>query len=131
MENEGNNKIIQIQSNYRGHFMRNKLYNTILLYLKVIKIFNNLKNKCICDKNGFLKNLLLTHTHIIEHVKSKNNIITSDDMNSIDNSYATNISTYRALRANMKNKKPNYIISNVNNIQINSNINNNNEQKKI
>ena len=130
MENEGNNKIIQIQSNYRGHFMRNKLYNTLLLYLKVIKIVNNLKNKCICDKNGFLKNLFLTHKHIIEHVKSKNDKITSDDMNSIDNSYATNISTYRALRANMKNKKPNYIISNVNNIQINSNINNNNEQKK-
>ena len=35
--NEINQKIIKIQSNYRYHFSRNKLYNTFLIYGKITK----------------------------------------------------------------------------------------------
>ena len=54
-----NKKVIIIQAVFRRYYIRNKLYNTILLYTMIKKIIFILQNKINLSKKNFFNNFIL------------------------------------------------------------------------
>ena len=154
-ENEINTKIIKIQSCYRYHLKRNKLYNTIYLYSKISKFFDilqnvftyykrlfvkkiNKKENIHKEKNKFIKNNIKYNCNINNVIKDLNNIdIISYFKNKKEDYQICNINKILINQESIKNGNNissdksniiNYTICNINNININNieNINKNN-----
>ena len=96
-------KVIIIQAVFRGYYIRNKLYNTILLYTMIKKIIFILQNKINLSKKNFFNNFIL---------KGK-------EKNDNNTSYEKNQKNMNDINPNMNNIQYFiYNISNINNINI-------------
>ena len=111
IESELHQKVILIQSYYRGYFVRNKLNNSLLIYSKFTKLFHIIQNKFNSYKSIFFNNIIFRSKNLNDNTKEKNN------KNIIVETNNTNMSS------NRKNKKINYMICYVNNINIIKNSN--------
>lgn len=109
---DANRKVIIIQAVFRGYYIRNKLYNTILLYTMIKKFIFIFHNKLKIFKKIFFNNFMLKG-------KERN-----DNNNNFE---------YEKSQKNIKDRKPNmnniqYFIYNINNI---NNINIEKENNKV
>ena len=95
---DANKKVIIIQAVFRGYYIRNKLYNTILLYTMIKKFIFILQKKITIFKKIFFDNFLLKGKE-----KNDNNII-----------YEKNQKNINDINPNLNNIQ--YFIYNINNI---------------
>ena len=109
-------RVIIIQAVFRGYYIRNKLYNTILLYTMLRKFILILQNKIIVYKKFFFNNFILKgkeikDNNIIYEKNQKNNNNINPNINNI-NYYIYNINHINNI--NIKNR-----INKVDNVRYN------------
>ena len=107
---DNNKKVIVIQAAFRGYYIRNRLYNTILLYSIIKKFIFIMQNKITIFKKIFFNNFILKGKE-----KNDNNIAYEKSQKNIND-----------INPNMNNIK--YFIYNINNI---NNINIEKKSNKI